>query len=255
MENIKQSYYFDDMENCFYIKAEQYNKTNFEKALKFAINLHKEDSTIGRIVILVYTKNQYELIKPSFSDKMIKQGALSSNGLVFKFDTLKTYIPPSYGDKRDIVVIVAISPLDIEKLEDEYKIKYFIYVPWNMKECLSWLRAHTAIEIASQEVLNPEYPINSTVQKAIDWLKDTSFPNEGFHHPLDEDRLKSVSNALREMNIPIEDESIIKYCHENGILYNAAYKMIEFFQKAKTTHLRTRNDYNTDFFRKIWQDD
>ena len=58
-----------------------------------------------------------------------------------------------------------------------------------MEECLSWLRAHTATEITSQEVLNPEYPINSTVQKAIDWLKATSFPNEGFHHPLDEDRL------------------------------------------------------------------
>lgn len=43
------------MEKCFYIKTEQYSKGNFEEALKFAINLFKEDSTIGRIVILVYT--------------------------------------------------------------------------------------------------------------------------------------------------------------------------------------------------------
>lgn len=242
------------MENSFYIKNECYSKAHFEQALKFAINLSKGDSTTGRIVILVYTKKQYQLIQPLFSEKIIKQGVLSLDGVVFKFDTLKTYTPPSYGEKRDIVVIVGISPSDIQKLEDEYKIKYFIYVPWLMEECLSWLRAHVATEITSQEVLNPEYPINSTVLKAIDWLKATSFPNEGFHHPLDEDRLKSVSNALHEMNIPIEDESIIKYCHENGILYKAAYKMIDFFQKAKITRFRTRDNYKTDFFRERWQD-
>lgn len=242
------------MEKSFYIKNEYYSKADFEKALTFAINLFKGDFTIGRIVILVHTKKQYQLIQPLFTEKMIKQGALSSNGVVFKFDTLKTYTP-SYGDKRDIVVIVGISPSDIQQFEDEYKIKYFICIPWIMEEYLLWLRAHIATEIASQEVLEPEFPIESTVQKAIDWLKSTSYPNEGFHHPLDEDRLKSVSNALHEMSIPIEDESIIKYCHENGILYKAAYKMIEFFQKAKTTRLRTRNDYKTDFFRKRWQDD
>lgn len=242
------------MEKSFYIKNEHYNKVDFKKALKFATNLHKEDSTIGRIVILVYTKNQYQLIQPLFSEKTIKQGALSLNGIVFKFDTLKTYTPPSYSDKRDIVMIVGISPSDIQKFEDEYKIKYFIYVPWILEECLSWLRAHTATDITSQEVLKPEFPIDPIVQKAIDWLKSTSFPNEGFHHPLDEDRLKSVSNALHEMNIPIEGESIIKYCHENDILYKSAYKMIEFFQKAKTTRFRTLNNYKTDFFRERLQE-
>lgn len=243
------------MEKSFYIKNEQYNKVDFEKALKFAINLHKEDSTIGRIVILVYTKKQYQLIQPLFPEKTIKQGGLLLNGIVFKFDTLKTYTPPSYSDKKDIVMIVGISPLDIQKFEDEYKIKYFIYVPWILEECLSWLRAHTTTEIESQEVLKPEFPIDPIIQKAIDWLKSTSFPNEGFHHPLDEDRLKSVSNALNEMNIPIEGESIIKYCHENGIQYKAAYKMIEFFQKAETTRFRTQNNYKTDFFKKRWLDD
>lgn len=242
------------MEKSFYIKNECYSKVDFEKALKFAINLFKEDSTIGRIVILVHTKKQYQLIQPLFTEKTMKQEALFSSGVALKFDTLKTYTL-NYGDKRDIVVIVGISPSDIQKFEDEYKIKYFIYVPWIMEECLSWLRAHTATEITSQEVLEPESPIKPTVQKAIDWLKSTSFPNQGFHHPLDKDRLKSVSNALHEMNIPIESESIIKYCHENSILYGAAYKMIEFFQKAKTTRLRPRNDYKTDFFRKIWEDD
>ena len=237
------------MEKCFYIKTEQYSKGNFEEALKFAINLFKEDSTIGRIVILVYTKNQYQLIQPPFTEKTIKQGALSSNGVVFKFDTLKTYTP-GYGNKRDIVVIAGVSPLDIQRIEDEYNVKYFVYVPWNMEECISWLRAHTATEIISKEVLEPQSSIDPTVQKAIDWLKSTSYPNQGFHHALDEDRLKSVSNALHEMNIPIEAESIIKYCHENGILYEAANKMIEFFQKAKTTRFRTRNNYKTDFFRK-----
>lgn len=44
------------MENSFYIKNEYYSKAHFEQALKFAINLSKEDSTTGRIVILVYTK-------------------------------------------------------------------------------------------------------------------------------------------------------------------------------------------------------
>lgn len=50
------------MEQCFYIENEQYSKESFEKALGFSLKLLKKDSTIGRIVILVQTKNQYELI-------------------------------------------------------------------------------------------------------------------------------------------------------------------------------------------------
>ncbi|MCD7849299.1 MAG: hypothetical protein LUH63_05895 [Parabacteroides sp.] len=180
---------------------------------------------------------------------MAKQGAISLEGIVFKFDTIKTF-SPVHGEKRDIVIIVGISPLEIRKFEDEYKIKYFVYVPWNIEECISWLRAHSATEILSQKKLEPHNPIDKKVEKAIDWLKGTSFPNEGFHHPLDEDRLKSVSNALHELNISIEAESIMKYCHENGILYKAAYKMIDFFQKAKTTRLRTRDNYKTDFLER-----
>lgn len=242
------------MEKCFYIENEYYSKENFEKALGFSLKLLKKDSTIGRIVILVQTKNQNELIQPLFTKKMVKQGAISLDGIVFKFDTIKTF-SPTYGDKRDIVIVVGISPLEIRKFEDEYIIKYFVYVPWNMEECISWFRAHSATEIVSQKISEPQNPIDKRVEKAIDWLKDTSFPNEGFHHPLDEDRLKSVSNALHEMNISIEAESIIKYCHENGILYEVAYKMIDFFLKAKTTRLRTRNNYKTDFFKERWQED
>lgn len=86
--------------------------------------------------------------------------------------------------------------------------------------------------------LGQQHIIDPYVKKAIDWLKSTSFPNQGFHHPLDNCRLKSVSNALREFNALIEYESIVYYCHQNGILHEAAYKMIESFQKAKTPHFR-----------------
>lgn len=237
----------------FYIENKQYSKTDFEKALEFAKNVLTEDSEIDRIVVLVQAKNKYNLIRSLSTPKSLEK-CFSSNDINIKFDTISTYIP-AHDNIRDVVIIVGISPLRIQKIEDEYKVKYLIYIPLNMKECISWLREHEAIEISTNKKLEPQFPIKSNVKKAIDWLKETSFPNEGFDHPLDKDRLKALSNVLYELDIPIEGESIIKYCHEIGISYESAYKIRYFFQKAKTIRFRINNNKTLDFLRKMLWDD
>lgn len=238
------------MEKCYYVENQQYSKEDLIKSLGYAIHLNNEDSTIEQIIILVYTKNQFVLLNSIFSEKDLKKGIYKQNGVIFKFETIKTY-KPSYSGKHDIVIVVGVAPSDIKNIENEFSVKYLIYVPWNINECISWLRAHNAEGITTNVVLKPESEINPILIKAIDWLNDTSYPNQGFSHPLDNNRLKSVANALNEMKISIEEESIIAYCHEIGILYNSAYKIIEYFQKAKNSSFRTDKNYSLDYFHKI----
>ena len=62
--------------------------------------------------------------------------------------------------------------------------------------------------------------------------KATSYPNEGYHHPNDEDRLKSMANAINYYNIPFEHDALIHYCINHGLLFEAAQKTVEYFEKA-----------------------
>lgn len=57
------------MKKCFYVENEQYSKNDFVKALNFSCDLAREDSTIGRIVVLLYSKTQCELISPFIAKK------------------------------------------------------------------------------------------------------------------------------------------------------------------------------------------
>ena len=61
----------------------------------------------------------------------------------------------------------------------------------------------------------------------------TSYPNAGYHHPLDEGRLKSMANAIKHYHIPFEHDALLHYCINNGLLNEAAEKTVDYFEKAQ----------------------
>jgi hypothetical protein len=200
-------------------------------------------------MILVYTKGQNQLIIPPFTDRLIRKDAYRYNDEIsIKFDTVKTLKTYYNSNGRDILIMVCVPPVQFKEIniEEEYGIKYLLCVPWIIEKCKSLLAGHEAIDIDTNNILKP-HPINHETTVAIDFLKSTSFPNSGFYHPLDEERLKYVSNILSKMKINIEEDAIIKYCHDIGIFYGSAYKIIEYFNKAKNVHFRTTCTYALDF--------
>lgn len=97
--------------------------------------------------------------------------------------------------------------------------------------------------------------MDERVVNAIEWLKATSFPNEGYHHPLDENRLHAMANALAHYNVPLDNESVEHTCMHHGLIPSAAKKTADAFVNAKRRKLIVRyKDYPLTFLKKMMEE-
>lgn len=226
------------MEQLYYLNHGRFEKGDTTKAFRFATKLMKENKDVDTITFLVYQQNQYEpfLGEMGFSSKQIREHGFIVNGLTVQIHTVKTYRPSLFfsGEKnRELLIAIGVPPKELEQFIDKSRVKYWILVPWTMAGNEQFLQIHQGIDLDSGEQIVMDYEIDPRIKGAIEWLKHTSFPNEGYHHPLDEKRLKSMANAINLFNIPFEHNSLINYCMHNGLLYEAAAKTVEYFEKAQ----------------------
>lgn len=94
---------------------------------------------------------------------------------------------------------------------DKSRVKYWIIVPWLMDENRSFLEVHKAVDIETGMALEVNCELDDRVKHAIEWLKSTSYPNECFLHPNDEERLKQMSNALSYYDVPLTYDVVVNY--------------------------------------------
>lgn len=242
------------MKKYFFTENEAVNDSNCARALNFAIQLKKSDSEVGRIVVMIATKNQLPILEAFFPDG---SGHINVNGFEIPVVTLRTYRPftVSVGGK-DILITLRLDPDQFAKFEDKFSIKYLIHIPWDMSISGEWIRSHNAVDINTGTSAQITVEIDPWVKGAIGWLKATSFPNSGFHHPLDENRLKVAANALKSLKAKIERESIIAYCLSLSIKMESAMKIVDYFNRAQTRAfpLRSSNEYTLDFLKSQWAD-
>ena len=245
------------MKKCFFIENEGGNDNNYLKALKFAIRLKNNDKEVGRIVILLNTKNQYSLLNSlSPNRRNDNSGKVSIGGVNIPVFTLRTYYPYTVSiDGKDILVTIGLDPEQFSKFEDKSEIKYFVHIPWSMEYSIEWIKSHNAVNILTGESVVSNIEIDKWVKGAIDWLKITSYPNSGFHHPSDSDRLKVASNALAQMKALINRETIIAYCLKISLTMEASEKIYEHFNKAQTHKFTASKDYPLSFLKERWSMD
>ena len=235
----------------FYVDSETHRKDDVLTAWLKAINIVKENQNIKTITFLVGQKSQYDLLSPlPFASKQIKNGGLvTADGYHIQFKTLKTYHPNyvfSNNKPSEIVISICISPKDLYQFEDKSAIACWIIVPWTLSENAEFLSIYEAEDCEHGTFFCPPSHIDDRVANAIDWLKQTSFPNEGYHHPNDEERLKNVAVTLKKMHMPVEYDSIVYYCLNNGFIPSAARKTADYIMRAQTHSMQIRDKYNLD---------
>jgi hypothetical protein len=202
---------------------------------------------------MIPTKNHYSLLNPFFSGRRHDNSDfVRIDGVVVPVVTLKTYRPDT--SSKDILVTIGLDPDQFVKYEDEYEIKYIIHIPWDMDISGEWIRAHGAVDINTGTPAQTSVKLDPWVKRAIDWLNNSSYPNEGFDHPLDKDRLKAAANELKELKAKIEREAIIAYCLSISIQMGSAIKIFNCFYKAQTRACSLQyNEYPLDSLKKVWQ--
>ena len=240
------------MEQLYYLNHNRFEKGDTSKAFKFAAKLIKENKDVDTVTFLVYQQNQYDnfLGEMGFTSQQFKTHGFNANGLKVQIHTVKTY-KPNYifaGEpKRELLIAVGVPPKELEQFIDKSRVKYWIIVPWVMSENEQFLHVYEAVDFENGEKIVMQYEIDSRIKGAIEWLKATSYPNEGYNHPFDENRLKSMANAIKQLKIPFEHDSLLHYCISNGLTNDAALKTIEYFEKAQQRKFHVDGNYDPQF--------
>jgi lysyl-tRNA synthetase class I len=187
-------------------------------------------NNIQTITVLIPTLNQVRLLNILFDKSLLKQRKFTLQDIEFHIETPETYkaIP-----ENEIILSIVVKPNVLEKLEEKSNFKFLVVVPQTMDEVLTYLKCHHAEDLESGDVLDVDNELDDRIIKAIEWLKETSHPNSGFTHPLDKDSLKGLSNAIANLNVPFEKETVIEYCINHAINLSSANKIAESFSKAK----------------------
>lgn len=95
--------------------------------------------------------------------------------------------------------------------------------------------------------------ISKVAIKAFDWLTQTSFPETGFAHPLDENRVKEAVKALYSFG-EVFDEDMSKHLIELKWPPKAIEKVKKKFDDAKEGKIKYK-DYSEAYFREYWKID
>lgn len=232
----------------FYVDTQAYNEDALIKAWRKAIELVKQDKKIKTITFLVGQQRQFEMLLPLGFNKtqIVNQGFRTTDGYTIQFRTLKTYHPDYvFGNNApsEILVSICIPPKNLYPFEDSSDIAYWVIVPWIMEENESFLSVHEAEDCETGISYPAPRTLDGRVANAIDWLKATSFPNEGYHHPNDENRLKNIAVKLKKMRIPVEYDLIVYYCLNHGFIPSAARKTADYIMRAQSHQIQIRDPY------------
>lgn len=248
------------MQYLYYLNTIQFSEGDTTKAFKFAKKLIKEDSNIDTITFLVYQSNHYEPFLRELgikSNDCKKHIIFNKDGLIIQVHTVRTY-DPKYaiqGDhKCEILISVGVPPQELHQFVDKSRVKYWILVPWLLEENKSFLSVHTAIDLATGDALNSIADVDNRVKGAVKWLFTTSYPNQGYHHPFDNNRLKQMSNALAYFNVPLDFDSVHHYCINNGMLDSSARMTADYFVKAQSQKFTVDRNTNYDFLKQMMED-
>lgn len=222
----------------FYLNHEKFQIGDTIKALQFALGLAKQDKSIKTITLLVYQQHQYEpfLSEVGFKPPHYKDHMANIYGYKVQIHTVKTYHPDyQFADhpQSEILVAVGVPPKQLEQFEDYSNIKYWIVVPWLMEENREWLSIFEAEDIEMGQTVASPADADARIVEAINWLNSTSYPNEGYHHPLDEDRLHQVANAIKRYKVPFNYASTVYCALHHGQIPSAARNTAAAFQQAQ----------------------
>lgn len=92
------------------------------------------------------------------------------------------------------------------------------------------------------------------LKAAMIWINNMANPNEGMTNPLDDDKLKSIANAMASLNVVIDENVIFEEGRALGICDKSIRLIIEAFKKARQRKLSTMNKFPVEFLKKRLED-
>lgn len=242
-----------------YLNHYHFKEGDTKLATRYAVQLMKEDKALKTLTYLVLSQHQYDpfLGEMGFSAKEIKAHGCPFKDGKIQIHTVKTYDPDylfAGREPSEILIAVGVPPEVLIRYEDKSDIAHCIIVPWTLEENREFLAIYEAVDIETGSTCPKPEEADVRIVNAIVWLKRTSYPNEGYHHPNDSMRLHQMSNALKKYHVPV-DYAATMYCGlHNGLIPSAARKTAEAFVRAQSRLFAVERDTNYAFLKQMMEE-
>ena len=244
----------------YYINHNVFHKGDVKKAWIFASQLLSQYPYIDTITLLVYQSHQFESFiqnELGINVKQCKEHIYSNKiGKKIQIHTIRSYSPKDIlSDERgrELLIIIGVPTNNLKEFLNKSRVEFWIIIPWLLEENAQLLRIYNAIDIDTNEPIQSSCNLDERVKNAIEWIKDTSYPNERFLHPYDEDRLRQMANALAHYKVPFEYEAVVSYCIGHNIIATSAFQIAEYFSKAKHRKFATMDKTDYKFMKKMME--
>ncbi len=94
--------------------------------------------------------------------------------------------------------------------------------------------------------------MDKMLKASLDWINAIAFPNAGFDHPNDENKVKCAARALYKMGVVINNQEVIDYCRILGMPQEAIDKIVDWFNRPKNLRLKNAMIFSTKDLKEIW---
>lgn len=96
--------------------------------------------------------------------------------------------------------------------------------------------------------------MDKMLKASLDWINAIAYPNTGFVHSNDENKVKCASKALNKLCIEINKAEIYDYCIELGMPHESIEKILDWFSRPKGLRLKYGMTFSTSDLKKIWKE-
>ena len=240
------------MENVYFINKEP-SKNAIELAIAKALAIVAKSKGEYKTVVLLFSTFS---ATTEFLDGILPDDAIRNHRMHWDdpdcgilIDSVKTYNLTC----KHVLVPVLVSEKELQKFEDEWAPRQWVVLPRSVSFYEQWLKVHSAVDVESNEIIRNEndFLLDERVVNAIEWLWATSYPNEGFAHPLDLNRLKSMANALAANYVEIDYYAVLYYCITHQITHKGGRLIAESFVKAQSRKYKTDGNYTLSFLTEM----
>ena len=240
----------------YYLNHEHYLCGDVREAFNCAIDYIKKNHSIKKMTFLVSTKSQFEFLDGLFTPQQLKAGSFKCGSYLVQVKTVRTY-EPDYcyegNEPAELLMSIAVSPADLAKFEDKSDIKACFIVPWTLEENLDFLKVRDAKNMETGEPIAANDEIDERVVNAINWLKAVAYPNDGYNHPNDIDKLHDMANALSHYHVPLDMVSVERCSRKLGLFPSSAHKTAEAFVEAQNRKLRVTHSMGLAHLKKMME--
>jgi len=232
-----------------YLNHNHFKEGDTRLATRYAVQLMKEDLALKTLTFLVLSQHQYDpfLGEMGFSAKEIKAHGCPYKDGKIQIHTVKTYDPDylfAGREPSEILIAIGVPPEELIRYEDKSDIAHCIIVPWTLDENRDFLSIYEAVDLETGNPYPKPEDVDERIINAIGWLKWTSYPNEGYHHPNDSMRLHQMANALKKYKVPVDYTATVYCGMHNGLIPSAARKTADAFVRAQTRLFAVDRDTN-----------